>query len=53
LEAGKQAYAQAQDNLLLVLPDKLLKGGQGFAEARKRVVLLPQLFSASDVEEKG
>jgi hypothetical protein len=35
LEAGKRAYAQ--ENLFLVVADKLLKGGQGFAEARKRI----------------
>jgi hypothetical protein len=37
LAEGKQAYAHAQDNLFVVLADKLLKGGQGFAGARKQI----------------
>jgi hypothetical protein len=37
LSEGKQEYKQAKDNLFLVLADKLLKGGQGFEEARERI----------------
>ena len=37
LAEGKQGYAQAQDNLFVVLADKLLKGGKGFEEARERI----------------
>lgn len=37
LAEGKQEYAQAQDNPFFVLADKLLKGGKGFEEARKRI----------------
>jgi hypothetical protein len=34
---GKKDYEQANDNLFLVLADKLLKGGKGFKEARERI----------------
>lgn len=34
---GKIEYAEAEDNLLLVLADKLLKGGSGFREAKERI----------------
>jgi hypothetical protein len=37
LAEGKQEYEQAQDNLFVVLADKLLKGGKGFGEARRRI----------------
>jgi hypothetical protein len=37
LAAGKREYEQAKDNPLLVLADKLLKGGTGFKEARERI----------------
>ena len=37
LSAGKKEYEQAKDNPLLVLADKLLKGGMGFEEARERI----------------
>jgi hypothetical protein len=37
LSQGKKEYEQAKDNLFLVLVDKLLKGGKGFKEARKRI----------------
>ena len=37
LSAGKKEYEQAKDNPLLVLADKLLKGGMGFKEARERI----------------
>jgi hypothetical protein len=37
LSAGKREYEQAKDNLFWVLADKLLKGGQGFKEARERI----------------
>jgi hypothetical protein len=33
----KKEYEQAEDNLFLVLADKLLKGGKGFKEARKQI----------------
>jgi phage-related tail protein len=37
LSEGKKEYEQAEDNLFLVLADKLLKGGKGFKEARKQI----------------
>jgi len=37
LSAGKKEYEQAKDNPLLVLADKLLKGGMGFEEAREQI----------------
>ena len=38
LSEGKKEYEQAEDNLFLVLADKLLKGGKGFKDARKQIV---------------
>jgi hypothetical protein len=37
LSDGKKEYEQAQDNPLLILADKLLKGGKGFEEARTQI----------------
>jgi len=37
LSEGKEEYEHAKDNLFVVLADKLLKGGKGFEEARKRI----------------
>jgi len=37
LSEGKKEYKQAEDNLFLVIMDKVLKGGKGFEEARKRI----------------
>jgi len=37
LSDGKKEYKQAEDSLFLVLADKLLKGGKGFEDARKRI----------------
>jgi hypothetical protein len=37
LSEGKKEYKQAEDNLFLVLMDKVLKGGKGFEAARKRI----------------
>jgi len=37
LSQGKKEYEQAKDNLFLVFVDKLLKGGKGFKDARKRI----------------
>jgi len=34
---GKKEYEEAEDNLFLVLADKLLKNGSGFREARARI----------------
>ena len=34
---GKKEYEEAEDNLFLVLADKLLKGGRGFREAKARI----------------
>ena len=38
LSAGEKEYKHARHNLFLVLADKLLEGGKGFREARKRIV---------------
>lgn len=37
LSDGKVEYAQAEDNVFLVLGDFLFKGGQGFKEAREQI----------------
>lgn len=37
LSEGKAAYAKAEDNLFLVLADKLLKGGKGFKEGKEKI----------------
>ncbi|MFH2065089.1 MAG: hypothetical protein ABIK15_07820 [Pseudomonadota bacterium] len=37
LSEGKKDYRQAEENLFMVLADKLLKGGKGFEDARERV----------------
>jgi len=37
LSEGKKDYEQTKDNLLVVLVDKLLKGGKGFKEAKKQI----------------
>lgn len=37
LSEGKAQYDQAEDNLLMVLADKLLKGGVSYKEAREQI----------------
>jgi hypothetical protein len=37
LSESKKEYEQTEDNLFLVLADKLLRGGKGFKEARERI----------------
>jgi hypothetical protein len=37
LSEGKKEYEQAEDNLLLVLADKLLNAGKSFEEGRKQI----------------
>lgn len=37
LSSGKVEYAQAEDNVFLVLGDFLFKGGKGFREAREQI----------------
>jgi len=37
LSGGKKRYEQAKDNPLLLLTDKLIKGGKGFEEAERRI----------------
>lgn len=37
LSEGKKEYEQAKDSLLLVVADKVLKGGKGFKDAEKKI----------------
>jgi len=53
LMEGQERYDQARKNYFLVLADKLLKGGEGFRDARKRIEEGLERISMGEVEFKA
>lgn len=52
LAEGKKKYAKAENNLFLVIADKLFKGGRGFKEAKEKIAEGDRQVARGEVKVK-